>query len=53
MAQTILGSNALRLPTGTNAERPSSPVAGQIRFNTESQKTEVYNGNQWLPLVVS
>lgn len=53
MSSTILGPDSLKLPSGTTAERPSSPVAGQLRFNTESQKTEVYNGNQWLPLVVS
>ena len=30
----------LVLPAGTTAERPASPDAGQIRYNTEVQTVE-------------
>ena len=26
--------NAMKVPTGTTAQRPSSPTAGAVRFNT-------------------
>ena len=29
---------------GTTAQRPSSPSAGQIRFNTTTTEAEIYNG---------
>lgn len=37
----------LKIPTGTTAQRPSSPAAGYIRFNTTVGKTEVYDGTTW------
>jgi hypothetical protein len=40
------------LPTGTTAQRPASPVAGMIRFNTTKDKYEVYSGtsSSWLDI---
>lgn len=35
------------LPTGTTAQRPASPVAGMIRFNTDTGSVESYNGTIW------
>ena len=32
---------------GTTAERPSSPAAGHVRYNTTLQYVEVYNGSAW------
>jgi hypothetical protein len=37
----------LKIPTGTTAQRPSSPEAGYIRFNTTISKFEIYNGTDW------
>jgi len=37
----------LKIPTGTTAQRPSSPEAGYIRFNTTVSKFEIYNGTDW------
>ena len=37
------GTDAVGLPTGTSAERPSSPQAGQIRYNNENQQFEGYS----------
>jgi len=41
------GTGALKIPVGTTAERPSSPLSGQIRFNSTTTDAEVYNGSAW------
>ena len=35
------------LPVGTTLQRDSSPQAGYIRFNTDYQSFEGYNGSGW------
>ena len=35
------------LPAGTTAQRPGSPVAGIIRYNTTESKYEIYTGTLW------
>ena len=40
----------LELPQGTTAQRPSSPQEGQIRYNTDLETAEFYNGSNWRPL---
>jgi hypothetical protein len=35
------------LPSGTTAERPASPSAGYIRFNTTIEYPEYYDGSAW------
>ena len=40
-------TDALGLPKGTTAERPSSPVVGQFRYNTETPGAEIYDGTTW------
>ena len=43
---TAGGTGAITLPVGTTAQRPASPSAGMARYNTSSNKLEVYqNGN--------
>ena len=37
------------LPKGTTAERPGSPTTGMIRYNTETNVFEAYDG-QWTEL---
>jgi hypothetical protein len=41
----------LGLPRGTVAQRPTNPSAGMIRYNTELNLTEWYDGTEWLDLV--
>ena len=41
------------LPTGTTAQRPVSPNAGYIRFNTTLSVMEIYIGNQWITLATT
>lgn len=40
----------LRLPLGSSAQRPSSPVAGYIRFNTTINLAEYWNGSSWIAI---
>ena len=38
-------TSSLRLPVGTTAQRPSSPAAGDIRFNSTTTEAEIFNGS--------
>jgi hypothetical protein len=42
-------SGAFKVPTGTTAERPVTPEAGMIRYNTSTNLFEGYDGN-WIAL---
>lgn len=46
-----LDYNHLDVPSGTTAQRPSSPQAGAIRFNTSANVIEGYNGYIWINFV--
>ena len=48
-----LGSlnTALKLPSGTTAERPTSPSTGEWRYNTTTNLVEYYDGGGWRELV--
>ena len=41
-------SGYIQLPRGTTAQRPGSPSAGYMRFNTSYGLPEVYNGSSWV-----
>lgn len=43
----LIAASSLILPSGTTAQRPGSPSAGSIRFNTTEQRYEGYNGAIW------
>jgi hypothetical protein len=47
-----LGSlnTALQLPSGTTAERPTSPSTGEWRYNTTTNLIEFYDGGAWRDL---
>lgn len=40
-------TDAIELPSGTTAQRPTSPVAGMVRYNTTTTTVEYYDGTQW------
>jgi len=40
-------TGAIRVPAGTTAERPSSPVLGQTRHNTDDDILETWTGSAW------
>jgi hypothetical protein len=44
---TFATTAALKLPVGTTGQRPGTPVQGQIRYNTTTSNTEIYNGTTW------
>jgi hypothetical protein len=44
------GTGAVVLPDGTQAQRPSTPLIGSVRFNTDDGGFEGYNGASWGPL---
>jgi len=43
--------NAMKVPTGTTAERPGSASAGYVRFNTTENFLEVYTGSEWKSVI--
>ena len=43
-------TGGLNVPVGTTAQRPGTAVTGQIRFNTNLQTFEGYNGGSWSTL---
>lgn len=43
-----LGTGSFTSPVGTTAERPSVPVAGMERFNTDTNAFEGYDGSNWV-----
>lgn len=44
---TSQNTGSAKLPTGTTAERPSSPQIGSIRYNTSTKQLELYNQFGW------
>jgi|TARA_R110002074_G_scaffold336462_1_gene506984 hypothetical protein len=47
------GAGSGVLPKGTTAQRPASPVQGQMYFNTETVMFEGYNGTTWITIIPS
>jgi len=41
------GDEVLKIPVGTTAQRPSNPEQGYIRYNTDLEQPEIYEGNLW------
>jgi hypothetical protein len=41
------GTGFMLIPKGTTAERPVSPVNGEIRYNTTTSQFEGYQGGAW------
>ena len=41
-------TGAMRLPVGTTAQRPSSPAAGDFRYNSTTSKPEFFNGTNFV-----
>jgi hypothetical protein len=44
---TFQGTGFVLVSKGTTAQRPVSPVNGQIRYNTDTNQFEGYQGGQW------
>jgi len=48
---TINDTGFLGLPVGTTAQRPVSPAAGYMRYNTDFSEIELFNGSIWINTV--
>ena len=46
-------NSAIIVPRATLADRPSTPVNGMIRYNTDSQKLEAYGNSAWADIATS
>lgn len=44
----IPSTSALKIPLGTEAERPSSEEQAFVRFNTDTNSPEIYDGTNWV-----
>jgi hypothetical protein len=44
-----LSGSYTKLPSGTTAERPSSPAVGMVRYNTTLNAAEFYTNIGWVP----
>lgn len=40
-------TSALKIPVGTTGQRPGTPAAGQLRYNSTLDQAEVYSGTEW------
>jgi len=45
----IGGTNGVVIPAGTTLQRPGTPIAGMLRFNSDpaTLAVEIYNGTSW------
>ena len=43
-----VSTGSVKIPSGTTAQRPSSPVNGMIRYNTSNNVMEGYANNTWV-----
>jgi predicted acyltransferase (DUF342 family) len=50
---TFNSTTAIGLPTGGNVSRPSSPISGQIRYNSDINSVEYYNNAGWISVTSS
>jgi len=49
---TVFNSNtAIGLPSGDTRTRPSSPVGGYTRYNTDTGSIEYWDGSSWITIV--
>jgi hypothetical protein len=46
----IDSTQSIKLPAGSTSDRPGTPVTGMIRFNTDYNHYEGYNGTLWIAL---
>lgn len=49
----IAATSGLLLPTGNTAQRPSPAQQGTLRYNTDLDRAEIYDGASWEDLVAN
>ena len=45
---TLSGTGAIKIPSGNTSQRTTDPVAGHLRFNTDTTTAEIYNGTEFV-----
>lgn len=48
---TMYGTGALKIHSGTTAERPGTPANGMVRYNTTTGKFEGYQAGAWVDVI--
>jgi len=49
---TFSSNGAIKLPAGTTAQQPGTPINGMLRYNTEDTRFEGYANDAWGSMVV-
>ncbi|MGH1397598.1 MAG: tail fiber domain-containing protein [Alphaproteobacteria bacterium] len=49
----VSGTDAILFPRGTSAQQPVSPVNGMMRYNSDNDKFEAYQGGAWSDIITS
>lgn len=44
----VIKDGAITIPAGNTAQRSQNPIAGMMRFNTETANVEGYMGTDWV-----
>lgn len=47
------GTGGLVVPTGTTAQQPGTPANGTLRYNTTTNKVEVYENGAWADVITA
>lgn len=47
---SLSSTGGFKVPSGTTAQRPASPVNGMLRYNTTIPQLEIYLGGTWTAL---
>lgn len=50
-AVIVDADSALVIPVGDTAQRPTAATTGMVRFNTDIERVEVYDGTEWDSMV--
>ena len=43
-------NSSLRLPSGDTASRPTNPNTGELRYNTDDNYVEYWDGSEWFQI---
>lgn len=54
LKNTIINDTGyLGIPSGSEAQRPNSPEAGYMRFNTDNSVPEIWDGSEWKEIIIA
>lgn len=45
---SVVSASTMSAPRGTTAQRPASPVVGQVFFDTDEGRLKAFNGTAWV-----